>query len=459
MATSTPVPTVAGDGKFHYPPGPFNPPLVGSLPAFRRDPIRFLTRVAAEFGELGSFKFGPQRVVLLNRPDLIKDVFVTHQNQFTKSRVLQRAKIVLGEGLLTAEGQTHRRHRRLVQPAFHRDRMEGYGRTMIDCTLERRARWQNGATLDIDTEMMRLTLAIVAKTLFNANVEAEAADIGRSLEAILELFNMALLPFADILQKLPLPMMRRFDQARARLDAIIYGMITERRKSAADQGDLLSMLLMAEDEESGTRFTDEQVRDEALTLFLAGHETTANALTWTWYLLSQNPEAEAKFHQEVDAVLGGRTPSVADLPNLRYTEMLFSESMRLYPPAWVIGRMNREPYEFLDYRLPAKTILMMSPYIMHRNPKYFPEPEKFQPERWLPDVAEQRPKFTYFPFGGGARICIGERFAWMEGILVLATAAQQWRFRLVPGHPVEPKPLMTLRTKHGMKMVAERRQR
>ncbi len=433
------------------PRGPRNPPVIGQIAAFRRDPTGFLKRVADEYGEIAYFRLGPQHVFLLNHPDYIREVLVTNQNNFTKSRALQRARVLLGQGLLTSEGQFHLRQRRLVQPAFHRPRLVGYAAVMTECAVRARERWRAGETLDVAHEMMRLTLAIVGRTLFSTDVEAEAAEIGEALTVVLHMFDMLMMPFSELLEKLPLPSIKRFEKARDRLDRTIYGMIRERRASGEDRGDLLSMLLLAQDEEGGGGgMTDVQVRDEALTLFLAGHETTANALTWTWYLLSQNPQCEQKMHEEIDRVLGGRTLGFDDLPELRYTEMVLAEAMRLYPPAWAIGRKAIEAFELGGYEIPAGAILILSPYVTHRNPRWFPEPERFDPER-------ERPKFAYFPFGGGARVCIGERFAWMEGTLALAAIAQKWRFRLVPGHRVVPQPLITLRTKYGMRMVAESR--
>ena len=311
--------------------------------------------------------------------------------------------------------------------------------------------------------MNRLTLAIVAKTLFSADVSSEADEIGAALTEVLGLFEMVLMPFSQWIEKLPLPSVRRFERARDRLDQTIYRIIAEHRASGRDSGDLLSMLLLAQDEEGsgggmpGGGMNDRQVRDEALTLFLAGHETTANALTWTWYLLSQNPAAEAKFHAEIDRVLEGRAPAVGDLPDLKYVEMVFAESMRLYPPAWGIGRRPIQEYRIGDYAVPPEWMVMMSPYVVHRDPRWYAEPEKFDPDRWLPENVAARPKFSYFPFGGGARVCIGERFAWMEGVLLLTVLGQRWRLRLVPGHPVETRALITLRAKHGMKMTAELR--
>jgi cytochrome P450 len=266
-----------------------------------------------------------------------------------------------------------------------------------------------------------------------------------------------MLPFADVIDRLPVPKLRRARMARVRLDAIIYRMIADRRASGRDHGDLLSMLLAAQDEDDGGVMTDQQVRDEAMTIFLAGHETTANALTWLWYLLSGAPDVEAKLHEEVDRVLQGRLPTLADVPSLPYLERVATESMRLYPPAWIIGRRALTDYRVGAYVVPARSIIIMSPYVTQRDPRYYADAERFVPDRWTPEFRAGLPKFAYFPFGGGPRQCIGESFAWMEVILLVATIAQQWQLRLVPGHPVVPQPLLTLRTKHGMRMTAEKR--
>ena len=426
---------------------------------FHTRPARIPDERGGSYGDISHFGFGSQSFFVLSHPDYIKDVLVTHNGNFMKGRGLQRAKRLLGEGLLTSENPLHRRQRRLAQPAFHKQRIASYGSLMVDYALRhQRERWQDGQTLDVSQEMMHLTLAIVGKTLFDTDTEREAEEVREAVSATLVSFTRLMMPFAELLDRLPLPSTRRFSQARARLDAIIYRMIDERRKSGADRGDLLSMLMMAQDEEGdGGAMTDEQLRDEAMTIFLAGHETTANALTWTWYLLSQHPEVETRLHEEVDAVLAGRPPTVEDLPRLRYTEMVLAEAMRLYPPAWVLGRRALKDYEVGGYRVPAGSIVIMSQYVMHRDERYFPDPLRFDPERWTPEAKEARPQFSYFPFGGGPRRCIGDGFAWMEGILVIATLAQSWRMRLVPGHPVELQPVVTLRPKHGMRMTLERR--
>ncbi len=430
---------------------------MGVLPQFRKNPPEFLLRTAHEHGDLVNFRLGPQNAYVVNQPDWIRDILVTHQSNFTKSRMLERARVLLGDGLLTSEGAHHTRQRRLVQPAFHRDRLAGYAQSMVDCAIVCRDRWQSGAAFDVSQEMMRLTLAIVARTLFSVDVSHEADEIGAALTEVFSLFDRVMMPFSEWLEKLPLPFVRRFERARDRLDRTIYRIIDERRASGRDEGDLLSMLLLARDDDADS-MNDKQVRDEALTLFLAGHETTANAMTWTWALLSQNPAIEARFHDEIDRVLAGRAPTFDDLPSLRYTEMILSESMRLYPPAWAIGRRNIDEYRIADYTIPARSIFLLSPYVTHRDPRWFPDPERFDPDRWLPENAATRPKFAYFPFGGGARICIGERFAWMEGVLLLASIGQRWRLRLSPEQRVETRAWITLRPRFGMSMTATPRE-
>jgi cytochrome P450 len=442
------------------PPGPPSRIFSGNLAAMRRDAPKFLSRLAREYGDVAYFRIGSFSFYLLNHPDLIRDVLVKHNRRFMKSEALQRAKRVLGEGLLTSEGEFQLRQRRLMQPAFHRERIKGYARAMSDYAQRTSERWSgmgSGVEVDMSKEMMRLTLGVVGKTLFDADVEGEAKKIGDALDGVMEDFELLNMPFYWLLERLPLPRTRRFNASREYLDSVIYRMIAERRKDKRDRGDLLSMLLLAQDEDlSG--MTDLQVRDEAMTIFLAGHETTSNALMWTWYLLSQNPEAEAKLHAELDSVLSGRTAAYEDVERLTYTRMVFSESMRLYPPAWAIGRRALEDHQAGEYCIPAGSIILMSQWVMHRDPRYYPGPEKFDPGRWTPQAQESRPRYCYFPFSYGGRQCIGEAFAWMEGILLLATLAQKWRPRLVPGHPVALRPMITLRARYGMKMILQQRQ-
>ena len=436
------------------PPGPKGIPLLGVYLEFRKNPPEFLARMAREYGDVVYLQLGRQQVYFVNHPDITRDILVTEQHKYKKSRMLERARVLLGDGLLTSEGNFHKRQRRLVQPAFHRDRLIGYGATMVECACAARDRWRDGQLMDVAQEMMRLTMDIVARTLFSARVDDEADEIGTAMSDVLELFEVILLPFSEILEKLPLPSVRRFHRARQRLDTTIYRMIAERRASGEDKGDLLSMLLLAQDEEGEGSMTDVQVRDEALTLFLAGHETTANALTWAWYLLSQNHEAEARFHAELDEVLGGRAPAVEDLARLPYTTAVLSEALRLYPPAWAVGRRTLEDVELGGFPVPQGKVVLMSTYVSHRDPRWFRDPAAFRPERWLTEEEPARPKFAYFPFGGGARVCIGERFAWMEGALLLAAIGQKWKLALAPGHPVAIRPLITLRPRYGMRMIA-----
>jgi cytochrome P450 len=437
------------------PPGP-RLPLFGALVGPGRDPLRVFTNFARQYGDITFFKLGGERCYLLNHPSYIRDVLVTHQRNFTKSRGLERARKLLGNGLLTAEGQTHLRHRRLLQPAFHRDRIAGYAQVMIDYAARMTDRWQDGSTIDISKEMMRVTLSIAGKTLFDADVESKADDVGAAVTDVLESFWLNLLPGADYLEKLPIPKLRRAHASRRHLDALIYKMIADRRAQDTGRSDLLSMLIAAQDEETAA-LSDEEVRDEAITILLAGHETTANALMWTLYLLSQNPDAASTLHDELDRVLGGRVPAPSDYPQLSYTRRVLTESMRLFPPAWVIGRRAINAYTIGEYIAPPRAMIFMSPFVTHRDARFFPAPERFQPERWTPEFEAALPKFAYFPFGGGARQCIGEQFAWMEGILVLATIASRWRCDLDPAQRVVPQPLVTLRSRYGMRMRVSRR--
>lgn len=429
------------------------------FPMIRLDRLEFLT-AQSKLGDITHFRAGPFTIYFINHPDLIRDVLVVNADKFIKGRALQRSKTMLGMGLLTSEKEFHLRQRRMIQPAFHRTRIAEYTRAMTHFSDAMAETWRDGETLDIDREMMRLTLQIVAKTLFDTDVTKDADDVGRSLTTLVEMFNLLLLPYSEILEKLPFPQSIKLKKARKTLDRIIYRMIDERRASGEDKGDLLSMLLAARDEDDGGQMTNEQVRDEALTLFLAGHETTANALTWTWYLLSQNPEAEAKFHAEVDRVLNGRVPTIDDIPNLKYTEHVLAESMRLFPPAWAIGRQAVEDHELGGFKIAKGSTVLMSPFILQHDARFWDDADKFTPERWeTQSVKEAGNRNIYFPFGGGIRRCIGESFAWSEGILVLATMARKWKLRLDPNQKIGTKSLITLRPKFGMRMECQNRER
>lgn len=439
-------------------PGPANRPLVGNLIEFSRDPTAFLTRLAREYGDIAAFRLGRQLAVQVNHPELIRDVLVTHAHNFEKTRGLARASLVIGNGLLTSEGELHRRQRKLLQPAFTHDRLVTYGAMMTACADQFSERWGHGEVVNMADEMLDLTLTIVGHTLFGTDTQALAPEIRGAMCEVFEYFNSLMLPISGHLARLPLARRRRFEKARALLDRIVYETIESRRASGEDRGDLLSMVLLATDAEAGgTGMSNAEARDEIMTMFLAGHETTATALTWTWYLLSQHPEVERALHAELDEVLGGNVPTVEDLPRLQYTRMVLAEAMRLYPPVWTLTRRALSDYRLGEYTIPAGTIVGMSQYVMHRDPRFFPDPACFMPERWIDEEASRRPKYSYFPFGGGPRSCIGERFAWMEMTLLLATLSQRCVARCLQGGEVELQPLITLRPRGGLPMCIERR--
>jgi len=438
------------------PPGPKNYLYLSNLIGMHSNRLRFVQRLAREYGEINYAQIGGMDVYFLHRPDDVRDVLVTHDRLFTKGYALQQAKVLLGEGLLTSEGALHQKQRRLMQPAFHHERIAGYARTMVELSEAMMTRWKDGAEIDIHAEMMHLTMQIVGQTLFGKAIFAEANDISESMDAFMRQFPRLMNPLRPILDALPLPGTLRWRKAQGILDKFIGETIKERRATGEDRGDLLSMLLSAQDAEGdGTGMNDRQVRDEVMTLFLAGHETTANALTWTWYLLGQYPEVEQKVHEEIEAVLGGRTPSFGDVPKLTYLRQVFSESMRVYPPAWIIGRRAIADVEIGGYTIPKRAIVIVSPYIVHHQAKYFPDPDKFDPSRWTKDAEQTRPKFAYFPFAAGSRSCIGEAFAWTEGILVLAAIAQRWKLNVLPGQKIGLLPMVTLRPDRPVRVRLE----
>ena len=442
-----------------YPPGPRSRFPGQPLLAVRRDLLGYLTRAAREHGDVAHLKLGPKHFYLLTRPECVKDVLVTHHRRFT-GLAFEAAKRLIGEGLLSAQGDAHRRQRRLVQPAFHRDRLGAYGTAMVEHALRWCERQHDGAAVEMREQMMRLTLGVVGETMFGASDGSAADDVRELLDAAGALFGPLTFPFARLLERLPLPAARRFVAARARLDARVYRLLRERRADGADRGDLLSMLLLAQDvgdERDGASLTDRQVRDEVVTIFLAGHETTATALTWSWYLLSRHPEVERRLHAELDEVLGHQPPTPEDLPRLPYAAGVFAETLRLYPTAPAIFRRALEEHPVGEYVITRGAIVVLSPYVTHRDPRYYPEPEAFDPDRWTPPSRATRPRFSYFPFGGGPRVCIGEGFASMEGALVLASVAQRWRPVLVPGRRVEPDQRQGFRPKGGLHMRLERR--
>jgi cytochrome P450 len=437
------------------PPGP--PPrfLIGNLPLFSSDPLAIYTRWAREFGDIFYYRAGWIDVYFLNHPSLIESVLVSQSQNFAKDKVIQNSRWFLGEGLLTNEGSGWLRQRRLCQPAFHRERMASYGHTMAAYTEEMLDTWQDAEVRDIHQEMMQLTMRIVAKVLFSVEVKADTERVAAALNVLMRHTSGGRMILPPILRHVPVPALMRVKRAVRELDEIVNRIIRQRRASGQDTGDLLSMLMSARDED-GSGMTDRQLRDEVLTFLLAGHETTAVSLSWTWYLLSQHSEVELKLREELRQVLGGRTPQLEDLPRLLYTDKVVKESMRLYPPAWSLARTVAKEIELAGYQLPVGSNVVMSPWILHRDPRFFAQPEQFNPDRWTADAAQHLPKFAYFPFGGGPRLCIGASFAMMEANLLLAAIAQRFRLRLVPGHPVAALPSITLRPRHGMRMSISR---
>lgn len=423
------------------------------LALIARDNIAVIQRLATH-GDLVQIRLGIQRVILVNHPRDINQVLVAEQRAFSKGRggeVLKEG--LLGEGLLTSEGAMHLRQRRLMQPAFHRERVAVYAEVMARDAGRLAAEWTAGALVDVHEAMMRLTRDIAGETLFGLRVGEDPGGIEEALDLWQKLARISFLPLGFLFDRLPFPLVIRAHAARARLNTWLNETIRERRADGVDRGDLMSMLLQAQDPEGDHGgMSDQQLRDEMVTLLLAGHETTAVALSWAWYLLSQHPDVEAKLQAELDEVLAGRPPTAADVPRLSYTRMVFAETMRLYPPAWGLDRKPVRHVQIGDYLIPKGSLVVVSPYLVHRDPRWYPDPERFDPERWRPEAVVERPKFSYFPFGGGTRMCIGEQFAWMEGILVLATIAQRWRLRHDPAHVVAMDPLITLRPKYGMRM-------
>ena len=453
-------------GRYVFPPGlRMNLPFYLFHRFFKPGNPILLFEHLRRYGRAAHYRILWNDVVLFHEPDDIREVLIDKAASFGKDRTQKRMKILLGEGLITADGETHRRGRRIVAPAFHRQRIQRYAGEIVEMAARAGATWRPGETMDIAAEMMRLALQITARTLFDTEVTAEIREINDQVNAIMALYNyLVALPRAELLLHTPLPGMRRFRRAKARMDAVVDGMISARKaemesnaQSAEARGDLLSLLLAARDDGTGgdgLKLTPDEVRDQVLTLFLAGYETVANALAWTWMLLGQNPGAEAQLHAELDAVLGGRLPTLEDMPRLEYTGMVLAESMRLYPPAWAMGREALEDVRIGPYMLPKGTMVFFSQYIVHRDARWFPEPERFKPERFAAEAKATRPRFAYFPFGGGGRQCIGESFAWMEATLVLATLAQRWRLALEPGQRIEPQPKITLRPKDGIRVRA-----
>ena len=434
------------------PSGPHARGLLGDMPAFRRDPLDYLLRCAQEYGDVVALRFGPRRVFLLNNPDDIEEALVTQHRSLSKGPALRRSTPLFGNGLLTSEGDFWRRQRKLAQPAFHRDRIADYARVMVEETEQRIAGWQDGETLDIHHEMMQLTMPIALKTLFGSALE-QPARVSQALEMAQNNFARWIHYITMLPAWAPTPSVPGLARAIRDLDAIVYKLIAERRASGEDRGDLLSMLLRVQDEEDGATMTDKQLRDEVLTLFLAGHDTTALTLTWALYLIARHPQAEAKARGELQASLGYRVPTAADRPNLKYVEQVIQETMRLYPPAWTIGRSVVQACAIGSRQYEEGSTLIMSQWVVHHDARWFADPNAFMPERWEGDFAKTLPRFAYFPFGGGPRVCIGNTFALMETTLILAAILQRWRPELVPDQTIALHPAVTLRPRDGIQMT------
>jgi cytochrome P450 len=439
-------------------PGPKPHWLLGVLPEFAADPIGFISRNAREYGDIVFWKGSFSSVYQLNHPDYIEEVLVKKTNLFFKHQSFYLLQRLWGEGILVSHGEFWQRQRRMMQPAFHRERIFSYGEVMVDYTKRLLETWHNGEIRDVHEDMMRLTLEIVAKTLFGAELITEVEQVGQAMQHSIEYFetrnsNLLLYLLPDWV---PIPLNLQFKNTVKQLDRLVYRIIQQKRESGEDAGDLLSMLLYVQDED-GTRMTDKQLRDELMTLLIAGHETTALALSWTWYLLSQHPQVEQKLLAELQTVLNGRTPTFADLPKLVYTERVIMEVMRLYPPVWVMSREAAQDTEVAGYPVKAGNGVVFSQWVMHRDPRYFDDPEVFNPDRWENDFVKKIPTFAYFPFGGGSRICIGKSFAMMEAVLILAAIAQKYSLTLVPDQQIVPWPAFTLRPKYGIKVVVNQR--
>lgn len=415
-----------------------------SLWSLRRretDPLAFLQQLALSPDEVVPFRLGTRPAFLLNHPGAIEDVLLTHHDRFVKGRGFERAKRLLGDGLLTADGPLHATRRRIAQPAFHRQRIDAYAPSIVAHAAERRERWQPGITIDVAREMRRLTLAIAGDTLFGADLTDIAEEIDSAVAQAM--------PAMDGLVSIAASR-RRARLARRRLDAIVNNIVERRQHRRPAHEDLLSLLLDAQEDDGVA--SRRQLRDDATTFLLAGHDTIAHALTWTWVLLAANPDVDARLRAEVATVLGHRLPSGDDVSQLVYTRSVLAEALRMFPPAWIIVRRAAQPHECRGYRIPAGSVVVASPVVTHRDPRFFPDPLAFSPERWL--SPNHRPRLAYFPFGAGPRSCIGEGFAWMEGTLVLATLAGRWRLRSESG-PVEPSPRITLRPRGPVEMVPD----
>jgi cytochrome P450 len=440
------------------PPGPCGLPLIGNARSFARDPLAFLTGVAETYGDIASFKLGGTDVIFVRHPDYIREVLITQRGAFTISPLRARLNAVVGEGLLTSRGEWHARQRRLIQPVFRKSRIEAYAGKMAELSGRTREQWQSGKVIDITGEMMKLTMLIAARALFDHDIGDDTEKVSHNIDTALEFFTRLSSPFLKLSLALPLPSSLRLKRAVSELDEVIYRMIERRKADAGPRTDLLSLMMQSKDDQTNAHMTEKQLRDEVLTLLLAGHETNANALAWTFYLLAQRPDADLRLHEEARSVLGGRAAyTAADVDRLAYARRVMQEGLRLYPPGWFIGREAQTDVALGGYTVPKGAMVMMSQYVTHRDARFFDEPERFKPERWEGDFQDRLPRGAYFPFSAGDRHCIGEGFAWQEALLVLATLLERWRFELVPGQNIRPRPSVTLRPDGPIKMIVRPR--
>jgi len=438
------------------PPSPPGHWLLGNLPEFRCDMLGFFARCAREYGDFVALKLGPRRVHLASHPDFVEQVLVTENRKFGKSYVFELLRPVLGNGLLNSEGDFWLRQRRLIQPAFSKSSVNTYAGSIIEYTRRLLAEWSDGRHCDLHGEMTRLTMGIVGKALMDIDLTEVSSEVAAPLEEAMRDLSHRFESAWNFPQWVPTPRNRRAKRNVRRLDAVVNRIIRSRRESG-DRGDLLSKLIQARDEVDHTGMTDRQLRDEAMTLFLAGHETTANALAWTWFLLGQNPAAESRLNEELRATIGDRWPDANDVPKLVYTEAVLKESMRLHPPAFAFSRRVLADATIGGYHVPAGSAVIMSQWVIHRDERWWDEPDKFRPERWLESTAKARPTYAYFPFGGGPRGCIGNTFAMLEAILVVAAIASRYRIELVAPESVRPWPSVTLRPRGAIQAVLHAR--
>lgn len=443
---------------FQRPPKPQGHWLMGSFSDFQANPVEFLSRTAYEKGDVSCFRMGPTYIYLVNNPELIHHMFVNQADIFYKSNFAKRSlNKLLGNGLVLSDGSFWKRQRKLAQPAFHHHRIASYGEAMVASTLSKIKTWKPQDTLQIDVEMAQLALDIMSKTIFTLDAIEDAQAVTTTMSQMQEALSKRLLAAVQLPDWIPTPNNIKTKKVLDALNKLIFGIIEDRRRSNEDRGDIISMLLLARDEETGEQMSDQQLRDELLTLFIAGHETTANTLTWVWYLIAQHPEIEQKLYEELDAVTAGRTPTFQDLMSLKYNEMVIKESLRMYPPAWILVRQPNADVEVGGYQIKKGTTVFVSPYVTQRDARYYPDPETFMPERFSPDSEKKIPPYAYIPFSGGPRVCIGNSLAMMQMRLIVATIMQQFRLRYTHTKPLKPASLITLVPEGGLTLKVENR--